>query len=129
MFVYFSIFLVDGLQPLFTQPPTQSNNLCYFEGFGEVADPLSCDHYYACTNTRSIRMPCPAGLYFKPTSKDKGFCDYPRNVECSGNGVRPNDNTSIETTPVANTTMTTKKTTTTTPVTKATKYHPRKTQH
>ena len=109
--IYIFFFLVDELQPLFTQPPTQSNNLCFFRGFGEVSDPSSCDHYYACTNTRSIRMPCPAGLFFKPTSEDSGYCDFPRNVECSGEGVRPDNNTTVETTPVVETT----------------KYHPRKT--
>ena len=113
---------------MFTQPPSQSNNLCYFDGFGEVSDPMSCDHYYACTNTRSIRMPCPAGLHFKPTSEDSGYCDFPRNVKCSGEGVRPDSSPSVETTPVVKTTTTIeKKTTTSTPVNETTKYHPRKT--
>ena len=83
---YIFLSIVPQLQTLITQPPSQSNNLCYFKGFGEVADPLSCDHYYACTNTRSIRVKCPAGLYFKSSSSNRGVCDYPSNVKCS---VRP----------------------------------------
>ena len=114
---------------MFTQPPSQSNNLCFFEGFGEVSDPMSCDHYYACTNTRSIRMPCPAVLFFKPTSKDSGYCDHPMNVDCSGKGLRPDSSTSVVTTPVVKTTPVVDTTTTATPVNETTKYHPRQTHH
>ena len=109
-------FSVPDLQSLVTQPPSQSNNLCFFKGFGEVVSPSSCDHYYACTNTRSIRMACPAGLHFRSINAEKGVCDYPRNVKCSGNGVRPNNDTSV---------VTTQSTTITTPVTETTKYHPK----
>ena len=85
-------FSVSELRKLVTQPPPLHSNLCYFSGYGELPDPLTCDNYYACTNSRTIRMPCPAGLHFKPTGERSGLCDYPSNVNCiDGNrsGNRP----------------------------------------
>uniref|UniRef100_A0A7M5UY42 Chitin-binding type-2 domain-containing protein n=1 Tax=Clytia hemisphaerica TaxID=252671 RepID=A0A7M5UY42_9CNID len=84
----FEGFDVSDLRPIFKQPVPESNNLCFFQGSGQVVDPASCDHYYSCSNTQSIRMPCPAGLFFHPTSDRQGFCDYQSNVQCTGNGVR-----------------------------------------
>ena len=84
----FFIVSVTPLQKLVPQPAPVSNNVCFFDGFGEVTDPSSCGSYFACTNTRSIQMNCPAGLHFRPISEKKGICDYPRNVKCTGKGVR-----------------------------------------
>ena len=72
-----------------TQPTSLHDNLCTYEGFGEFVDPLSCNFYYACTNSRTIRMPCPHGLFFQPSSNTTGFCDFEKNVACTGAGVRP----------------------------------------
>jgi len=42
-------------------------------------------------------------LLFRTTSNTTGICDYPRNVQCTGDGVRPPDdmiNISTSATPV-----------------------------
>lgn len=88
--LFFSTNTVSEVRTIITQPPPLHNNLCYFRGYGELPDPLTCDHYYACTNSRSIRMTCPAGLHFKPTGERSGLCDYPYNVNCK-NGNRGMD--------------------------------------
>ena len=75
------------MEILVKQPTPVSENVCFFDGFGEVANPSDCGSYFACTNTRSIPMNCPAGLYFRPITDKKGICDYPRNVKCSGKGA------------------------------------------
>ena len=100
-----------------TQPPSLHDNLCTYEGYGEFVDPLSCNFYYACTNSRSIRMPCPHGLFFQPSSNTTGFCDYKRNVACTGAGKRPEH-------PVFVTTTTPRPTDPTQETVKST-YHPR----
>ena len=118
------LFIVDNLQKLITQPPSVSNNLCFFQGFGEVPDPSSCDHYYSCTNTRSIRMPCPADLFFRPLNSRSGICEYQSNVKCTGNGVRPGDTDTENNSNNSTTSTTTTTTSTTTTTTKETKkYH------
>ena len=122
-----SHYIVTRLTQLVVQPTPLHNNLCYFEGFGEYVDPISCKFYYACTNSRSIRMPCPAGLFFQPTSRTTGFCDFPRNVQCTGNGVRPTDPVFVTTTTASTRTIGKPKNTTTTTKSTTTKYyHPRK---
>ncbi|XP_066930538.1 uncharacterized protein [Clytia hemisphaerica] len=78
---------LSGILPLIRQPASKHNNLCYFKGYGEIPDPLTCDHFYACTNSRSIRMPCPGGLFFQPTGERSGQCNYPDEVACK-NGDR-----------------------------------------
>ena len=73
-----------------TAPPPNHRNLCHYLGWGQYADPKSCDHFYSCTNSRSILMACPAGLHFRPISEKKGICDWKYNVQCnSENGKRP----------------------------------------
>lgn len=64
-------------------------NVCEYRGFGEFPDPSSCDHYYACTNSRSIKMSCPSNLYFKVTGNGSGYCEFPASVNCL-NGKREN---------------------------------------
>lgn len=87
-------YTVSEVRTILTQPPPLHNNLCYFRGYGELPDPLTCDHYYACTNSRTIRMPCPAGLHFRPTGERSGLCDYPNNVNCkNGNRGGEDENT------------------------------------
>ena len=85
---YFALFFTVTDLVSVTPPPPKHDNLCHYLGWGEYADPSSCDNYYACTNSRSILMPCPAGLQFRPLSDKKGVCDWSYNVECK-DGVRP----------------------------------------
>ena len=114
-FNYFCSISASGIYDA-TQSPSLHNNLCTFEGYG---DPLTCDNYYACTNGRTIRMPCPDGLFFQPISRSEGICDFPKNVRCTGEGVRPDDGGILPTRPEPTTTSTT--TTTESKI-----FHPRK---
>uniref|UniRef100_A0A7M5UTS8 Chitin-binding type-2 domain-containing protein n=1 Tax=Clytia hemisphaerica TaxID=252671 RepID=A0A7M5UTS8_9CNID len=118
-------FNLTELRPLVTQPPSESDNLCFFVKNGQIPDPNSCKHFYSCSNTQSIRLKCPAGLFFKPDeTKRTGRCDFPRNVQCTGQGVRPGDSTtgsSSNNSTTPKTTSMTKRTTKTTPTT--TKYY------
>uniref|UniRef100_A0A7M5U098 Chitin-binding type-2 domain-containing protein n=2 Tax=Clytia hemisphaerica TaxID=252671 RepID=A0A7M5U098_9CNID len=107
---------VSELQVGGGQPTAVSNNLCFFLENGQIPDPNSCENFYSCSNTQSIQLKCPAGLFFKPDfEKNTGMCDFPRNVKCSGKGDRT-DMTTTTVTPPKNTT------------TKAPKgkFHPRK---
>ena len=76
-----------------------------------VIDISSCNHFLSCSNSRSIRMVCPANLFYDPASET---CDWPQKVKCV-DGVRPSTTPRITTTSV---TSTTKATTTTTKSTK-----------
>jgi len=44
-------------------------------------------------------MPCPDGLFFQPTSDREGVCDFPKNVRCTGLGIRPADGGILPTRP------------------------------
>ena len=115
---YYFLFVVSRLHGV-TQPTPSHNNLCTFRGYGQYPDPQSCSHFYSCSNSQNIRMPCPGGLYFKVTGEGTGYCDYLENVECSGSGDRPTTTPSPTTTPTP--TESTRITTPTIPTTTTTK--------
>ena len=62
--------------------------MCRLRGWSNIPDPSSCDHYLACTNSRTIRMPCPLGLYFQQGPTEDGHCNYKYLVDCE-DGRRP----------------------------------------
>ena len=51
----------------------------------DVADPISCTHFYTCIHSRPVRKICPPTLV---CNREAGVCDFPRNVLCE-NGNRP----------------------------------------
>ncbi|XP_066913183.1 uncharacterized protein [Clytia hemisphaerica] len=74
--------LVNALIPK-SQIQLNHRNFCEYQGYGIYPDPSSCTSYYACTNARSIRMSCPAGLQYKPDeTKKNGRCEFAYKVNC-----------------------------------------------
>ena len=43
------------------------NNTCIgLQNAPNVIDPTSCNHFFKCTNTRSVRERCPSNLFYDP---------------------------------------------------------------
>ena len=68
------------------------NNTCAGQSNSRnIVDISACETYLMCSNTRTFRMTCPLNwqtgerLYY---NREKGFCDYKKDVKCV-NGVRP----------------------------------------
>lgn len=67
--------------------PSRHQNFCASRRNGIFADPMTCDHYFSCSNTQTIVRECPGALYFQVTTEGDGFCDHKYNVKCK-NGIR-----------------------------------------
>jgi hypothetical protein len=51
----------------------------------------SCNKYVNCWDDVVIEQECPEGLLFS----NKGYCDYPHNVDCQNSSAPPRKNTSL----------------------------------
>lgn len=76
---------------------THGNNCVGIPQWGNTVDISSCDNYLMCTNARTFLVKCPPShdgqeLYF---NREKNFCDYRKNVNCT-DGKRPGDDDSDE---------------------------------
>ena len=60
------------------------NNTCIgLQNASNVIDPTSCNHFFRCTNTRSVRERCPSNLFYDPINDS---CEFPHKVNCIQNG-------------------------------------------
>ena len=60
------------------------NNTCIgLQNASNVIDPTSCNHFFRCTNTRSVRERCPSNLFYDPKNDS---CEFPHKVNCIQNG-------------------------------------------
>ena len=60
------------------------NNTCIgLQNASNVIDPTSCNHFFRCTNTRSVRERCPSNLFYDPKND---LCEFPHKVNCIQNG-------------------------------------------
>ena len=48
-----------------------------------VIDPTSCNHFFKCTNTRSVRERCPSNLFYDPKSNS---CEFSHKGNCIQKG-------------------------------------------
>ena len=56
------------------------NNTCIgLQNASNVIDPISCNHFFRCTNTRSVRERCPSNLFYDPKNDS---CEFPHKVNC-----------------------------------------------
>ena len=58
----------------------------------DIPDNTSCNHFFSCTNARSVRYRCPGNLLYDP---EINACNWADEVDCV-DGVRP---TTVSTTP------------------------------
>ena len=60
------------------------NNTCIgLPDASNIIDPISCNHFFRCTNTRSVRERCPSNLFYDPINDS---CEFPHKVNCIQNG-------------------------------------------
>ena len=82
---------ISARSTVFTNTTTKTvkipSNICNgIESGRQIADPVSCTHYYTCTFAGPVRRVCPPTLFYNREAK---VCDFPRNVLCE-KGMRPN---------------------------------------
>jgi len=58
--------------------------VCANTAGGNVADPDSCECFYACSNGVGSKGCCSNGLIFNPNT---GYCDWPYNYECGSSST------------------------------------------